>query len=98
MKDYCLKYYPYVVIGFIDNIFFLIVQDKLSVFLINHLYITNLSATIISGTISSSFSFFVGLCLNEKTKNPHSRINWFHQWMALTLGNISVCIISLFIE
>lgn len=94
----CLRnYYPYALMGFIDNLFFLLVQDKFSALLEKRLGVPNLSATLISGTISGSFSFFVGLLLHEKTKDPRGRSVWYWQWAALTAGNAVVCVLSFFV-
>jgi hypothetical protein len=98
MIPVCLRnYYPYALMGFIDSVFFLLVQDKFSTLLVERFGIPDLSATLISGTISGSFSFFVGLFLHEKTMDKNNRDQWHYQWLALTAGNTIVCVLSFFV-
>ena len=91
------NYYPYMMIGIIDNGSFLIVQDRLSAYLVDHWFIHPLSATMISGTVSSSFSFFIGMYIHGRTKDPVIESRWYYEWLFLTIGNGIVCIISSFL-
>jgi uncharacterized PurR-regulated membrane protein YhhQ (DUF165 family) len=61
--------------------------------LVKNWWIHPLPATLISGTISSSFSFFIGMYIHGKTKDPLVESRWFF----LTLGNGIVCVVSFFL-